>query len=133
MVAIPKETADLLADKASTKVLVTVSDAGQPHAIVCGSIFVGPDGATVGVGEILMKRAKANLAATGKAAISVTAGPKSFELVLKNPKRADSGPVFENLKAAMAAMNLPCFAVWTFDVCEVWDESAGPTAGTKIA
>jgi hypothetical protein len=132
MVAVPKEVADLLADKASVKVLVTASKAGQPHAIVCGSIFLGPDG-KVGVGEILMKRAKQNLADCGKAAISVTAGPKSYELVLANPARADSGPVFENLKAAMAAMNLPCFAVWTFDVCEVWDESAGPTAGTKIA
>ena len=132
MVAVPKEVADLLADKASVKVLVTASKAGQPHAIVCGSIFLGPDG-KVGVGEILMKRAKQNLADCGKAAISVTAGPKSYELVLANPARADSGPVFENLKAALAAMNLPCFAVWTFDVCEVWDESAGPTAGTKIA
>jgi len=132
MVAVPKEVADLLADKASVKVLVTASKEGQPHAIVCGSIFLGPDG-KVGVGEILMKRAKQNLADSGKAAISVTAGPKSYELVLKNPARADSGPVFENLKAAMAALNLPCFAVWTFDVCEVWDESAGPTAGTKIA
>lgn len=132
MVAVPKEVADLLSDKASTKVLVTVSENGQPHAIVCGSIFIGPDG-SVGVGEILMKRTKDNLAASKKAAISVTSGPKSFELVLRNPQRSDSGPVFENLKAAMAAMNLPCFAVWTFDVCEVWDESAGPSAGTKIA
>jgi hypothetical protein len=132
MVAVPKEVADLLADKASVKVLVTASKSGQPHAIVCGSIFLGPDG-KVGVGEILMKRAKQNLADSGKAAISVTAGPKSYELVLKNPARADSGPVFENLKAAMAALNLPCFAVWTFDVCQIWDESAGPTAGTQIA
>lgn len=132
MVAIPKDVSDLLADQASVKALVTVSAAGQPHAIVCGSIFVGPDG-KVGVGEILMKRAKENLAANGKAAISVTAGPKSFELVLANPKRDDSGPVFDMLKAKMAELKLPCFAVWTFDVCEIWDESAGPTAGTKIA
>lgn len=132
MVAVPKEVADLIADKASVKVLVTASKTGRPHAIVCGSIFLGPDG-KAGVGEILMKRAKQNLAENGKAAISVTAGPKAYELVLSNPQRADSGPVFENLKAAMAALNLPCFAVWTFDICEVWDESAGPTAGTKIA
>jgi hypothetical protein len=36
------------------------------------------------------------------------------------------------MKAKMAQLNLPCFAVWTFDVVEVWDESAGPSAGTKI-
>ncbi len=132
MVAVPKEVADILNAQDSIKTLVTVSPAGQPHAIVCGSIFLGPDG-KVGVGEILMKRAKANLADNGKAAISVTKGMASYELVLANPARADNGPVYENLKAAMAKANLPCFAVWTFDVCEVWDESAGPNAGNKIA
>jgi hypothetical protein len=132
MVAVPKEVADMIADKASVKVLVTASKTGRPHAIVCGSIFIGPDG-KAGVAEILMKRAKQNLAENAKAAISVSSGPKSYELVLSNPQRVDSGPIFENMKAGLAAMNLPCFAVWLFDVCQVWDESAGPTAGTKIA
>ena len=132
MVAIPQNVLDLMADKASSKALVTVSSSGQPHAVVCGSIFAGPDG-KVGVGEILMKRTKENLAANGKAAMLITAGPNSFELVLKNPVRADSGPVFDTLKENLAKMNLPCFAVWTFDVAEVWNEGAGPAAGTKVA
>jgi hypothetical protein len=131
MVAIPKEVIDLINAKEATKLLVTVSSDGQPHAIVCGSIFATPDG-KAGVGEILMKRAAKNLKDTGKAALSVAAGPKAYELILKCPARADSGPVFDDMKAKMAAANLPCFAVWTFDVEEVWDESAGPTAGTKI-
>ncbi len=131
MVAIPAEIIELLNAKETTKILVTASSEGQPHAIVCGSIFVTPDG-KAGVGEILMKRAKKNLQDTGKAALSIAAGPKAYELVLKNPVRADSGPVFEDLKAKMAALNLPCFAVWTFDVVEIWDEGAGPNAGTKI-
>ena len=131
MVAVPSNIIDLLNQKETTKVLVTVSSEGQPHAIVCGSIFATPDG-KAGVGEILMKRASKNLKETGKAALSITAGPKSFELVLSNPARADSGPLFEDMKAKMAALNLPCFAVWTFDVKEVWDESAGPSAGSKI-
>ena len=132
MVAIPKEIVDLMVDKATVKTLITSCKCGQPHGIVCGSIFPTPDG-KVGVGEILMKRTKQYLAETGKAAILITAGPKSYELVLKNPVRADSGPVFDALKENLAKMNLPCFAVWTFDVDEIWDESAGPTAGTKIA
>ncbi len=131
MVAIPKEVIDLINAKEATKLLVTVSSDGQPHAIVCGSIFATPDG-KAGVGEILMKRASKNLKDTGKAALSVAAGPKAYELILKNPARADSGPVFDDMKAKMAALNLPCFAVWTFDVAEVWDESAGPSAGTKV-
>ena len=131
MVALPKEVIDLINTKEATKLLVTVSSEGQPHAIVCGSIFATPDG-KAGVGEILMKRASKNLKDTGKAALSVAAGPKAYELILKNPARADSGPVFDDMKAKMASLNLPCFAVWTFDVAEVWDESAGPSAGTKV-
>ncbi len=131
MVAIPKEIMELLEAKETVKILVTSSSEGQPHAIVCGSIFATPDG-KAGVGEILMKRASKNLKDTGKAAIAVAAGPKAYEIILKNPVRSDSGPVFDDMKAKMAAVNLPCFAVWTFDVAEIWDESAGPTAGTKV-
>ena len=132
MVAVPKEIIDIAGEKTTAKLLVTVSAEGQPHAIVCGSIFVTPDG-KAGVGEVLMKRASANLKANGKAAISIAAGPKAFELVLGNAARADSGPLFEDMKAKLASLNLPCFGVWTFDVKEVWDESAGPNAGKKIA
>jgi hypothetical protein len=131
MVTIPQEVLGLLGAKETVKLLVTASKDGQPHAIVCGSIFATPDG-KAGVGEVLMKRASQNLKDTGKAALSITAGPKAYELILKNPARADSGPIFDDMKAKLASMNLPCFAVWTFDVAEVWDESAGPSAGTKI-
>lgn len=132
MVAVPKEILDIAGEKTTSKLLVTVSAAGQPHAIVCGSIMVTPDG-KASVGEVLMKRAKANLAANGKAALSIVAGPKAYELILANAQRAESGPVFEGTKNALASMNLPCFGVWTFDVVEIWNESAGPAAGTKMA
>lgn len=132
MVAVPKEVIDLAAEPTTAKLLVTASAAGQPHAIVCGSIMITPDG-KASVGEILMKRAKENLLANGKAALTIVGGPKSYELVLANGKRADSGEAFEALKAAMASKKLPCFAMWTFDVVEVWNESAGPAAGTKLA
>ena len=131
MVAIPKDIMELIAAKETVKILVTSSSEGQPHAIVCGSIFATPDG-KAGVGEILMKRASKNLKDTGKVAIAIAAGPKAYEIILKNPVRSDSGPVFDDMKAKMAAVNLQCFAVWTFDVAEIWDESAGPTAGTKV-
>ena len=131
MVAVPKEVIELANGANTVKVLVTSTKDGQPHAIVCGSIFVTPEG-KAGVGEILMKRAKQNLADNKKAALTIVAGPKSYELVLANPIRADSGEVFEGMKAKMAELKLPCFAVWTFDVKEIWDESAGPTAGTKV-
>lgn len=129
--AVPNEVIELANNPAAVKVLVTSSKDNQPHAIVCGSIFVTPEG-QAGVGEILMKRAKANLADTGKAALTIVSGPQSYELVLGNPQRADSGPLFEGMKAKLAEMKLPCFAVWTFDIKEIWNESAGPDAGKKI-
>lgn len=132
MVAVPKEIIDIAGAQGTAKLLVTVSPEGQPHAIVCGSIFVTPDG-KAGVGEVLMKRASAYLKANGKAALSINAGPKSYELILTNASRADSGLAFEGMKAKLAELKLPCFALWTFDVAEIWDESAGPTAGSKIA
>jgi len=131
MVAIPKDVMDLIMSQGSTKILVTAGADGQPHAIVCGSIYVTPDG-KAGVGEVLMKRAKKNLKDTGKAALTVTAGPKAYELILKNPHCSTSGPEFDEMKAKLAEVKLPCFALWTFDVAEIWDESAGPVAGTKI-
>ena len=131
MVSVPAEIIELMNAKETTKILVTASSDGQPHAIVCGSIFATPDG-KAGVAEILMKRAAKNLKDTGKAALSIAAGPKAYELVLSNPSRADSGPMFDGMKAKLAEMNLPCFAVWSFDVVEVWNESAGPDAGKKI-
>ena len=132
MVAIPKEIIDVANEKTATKLLVTVSKDCQPHAIVCGSIFVTPDG-KAGVGEILMKRSAEYLKAGCKAALEIASGPKAYELVLSGAKRADSGKCYEDMKERMAAANLPCFAVWTFDVAEIWDESAGPNAGKKIA
>ena len=132
MVAVPKEIIDIAGAQGTAKLLVTVSPEGQPHAIVCGSIFVTPDG-KAGVGEVLMKRAAANLKANGKASIAIAAGPKAFELVLANPVRMDSGPAFEGMKEKLASLKLPCFGLWMFDVAEIWNESAGPDAGKKIA
>ncbi len=133
MVAIPKEVLDIIKPE-SVKTLVTVDAAGQPHAVVCGSIMACPvDASKVIVGEILMKRAAANLAATKKAAMVITAGMTSYELVLKNPVRITSGPAFDQMNAGLATIKLHANAVWAFDVDAVYNESAGPAAGTKIA
>ncbi len=130
MVAIPKCVVDIAPE--AVKIIETVSASGQPHGIVCGSIAIIGE-SKIAVGEVLMKRTKENLAANGKASILITAGPKSYELILENAKREDSGPVFDVMKGKLAEHKLPCFAAWTFDVKEVWDEGAGPSAGTKIA
>ena len=130
MVAIPENVMAKFGE--STKVLVTSSADGQPHAIVCGSIMA-PAADQVVVGEILMKRASENLKATGKAAIMIAAGKDSYELVLNNPVRFDDGDMLAKMNEGLAKVGLKAKALWAFDVCAVYDESAGPNAGNKIA
>ena len=118
--------------KGTVKTLVSVSPEGQPHAIVCGTI-ASPQPDKMVVGEVLMKRSSEYLKANGKAGFSVTAGPKSYEIVVANPVRIESGAPLDGMNEMLKAVNLHAHAMWIFDVAAVYDESAGPTAGTKIA
>ena len=66
MVQIPEKVLAKMAEQTTVKTLVTASACGAPHAIVCGSI-IAPAADKVVVGEVLMKRASANLQANPKA------------------------------------------------------------------
>jgi hypothetical protein len=132
MVQIPEKVMQKLADPATAKVLVTASSTGRPHAIVCGSI-AAPSNDKIVVGEILMKRAAANLKANSKAAILIVNGMESYEIILKDPVRIAEGPVLDGMNEKLAAIKLHANAVWMFDVCSVMNQSASPEAGTKIA
>ena len=65
MVQIPEKVLAKMAEQTTVKTLVTASACGAPHAIVCGSI-IAPAADKVVVGEVLMKRASANLQANPK-------------------------------------------------------------------
>ncbi len=132
MVQIPQKVIDLINDPDSVKALVTASKDGRPHAIVCGSIGCpAPD--TMVVGKVLMNRAAAYLEQNKKAAFLITKGMTSYEINVQYVKAESSGPAYEAMKAALAKIHLPLSEVKFFKVCCVCDESAGPTAGTKIA
>ncbi len=132
MTEIPQNVLDKMNAQGTVKALVTADKSGQPHAIICGSI-ASPAPGKVMVGEILMKRAAANLAENPKAAITVAAGMEAWEIVVKNPVRIAEGPVLDGMNKAMEAAHLVAKAVWMFDVDAVYDEGAGPNAGKKIA
>ncbi len=132
MVCIPEKVIEKINDRTSVKVLVTSDAAGKPHAIVCGSIAC-PQPDKMMVGEVLMKRSSKNLEANPKAAFLISAGNEAYEIGVSNPVRLTEGPVVDGMNQALAAVNLKASAVWMFDVCEVYDEGAGPNAGTKIA
>ena len=128
----PAVVKDMFSRPDSTKVLVTADTNGQPHAIVCGSIFVIDDN-TLAVGEVLMKTTIANMTANGKIALEAISGPTAYEIRGKVLGRQESGPVLDGLNANLAKVNLKARAVWLFSADEIYDESAGPNAGKKIA
>ena len=131
MVDMPKKVLDLIRPD-STKALVTADKSGVPHAIVCGSI-VALDAKTMAVGEILMKTSSKNLAANDKAAILVVNGMESYLINVKVAGRKTEGEVFDQMNANLAKMKLKASSVWLLSVQSVFNQSAGPDAGKKLA
>lgn len=132
MVALPANVIDMLKRPESTKVLVTASSSGQPHAIICGSFFLLDD-STIAVGEVMMYTSKKNMEENKKVTILVASGMEAFDINAVVGERITSGPVLDGLNSNMEKLHLHANAVWTFKVDSVFCESAGPSAGKKIA
>ena len=132
MVMIPEKVIDAFNAPAATKVLTSVADNGQPHSIVAGSIkVVAPD--TVIVGEILMKTTSANLKKNDKAAFLVINGKESYVVNVTAVQRATEGPMVDGMNEVLKGMGLKASAVWVFKPSAVFDQSAGPSSGSKLA
>ncbi|OPX63032.1 MAG: hypothetical protein A4E29_00439 [Methanomassiliicoccales archaeon PtaB.Bin134] len=135
MVAIPEEVLKVLNDDASVRVLATKSKSGDVHAIQVGSLKApAPD--TIIVGAILMKRTGKNLEAMKEKGelVSILAGSKttSYEVRAKVKDYVTSGPIFDQMNAALEKMGLKAAGVWVLGVQEVWNQSAGYSAGSKM-
>ncbi|MBN1109273.1 MAG: hypothetical protein JXA45_00795 [Methanomassiliicoccales archaeon] len=117
------------------RVLATKSEKGDVHVIQVGSLKApAPD--TIIVGAILMKRTGKNLEnmkAKGEMA-SILTGTKmeSYEIRAKPKDFVTSGPIFDQMNAALEKMGLKASGVWVLAVEEVWNQSAGYNAGTKM-
>lgn len=132
MVSIPKKVLDLIADKGSVKAVVSSDASNQPHAIVAGSI-IAVDDETMAVGEILMKRTKSNLSVNKKASFLIVKGTEAYTVDVTVLERQTSGPGLEQMNQALKQMKLQASALWVFKVTGVYDSSATPSAGTRIA
>jgi len=132
MANIPKNVMDVLAAPTTTKVLVTASKGGKPHAIVAGSIGA-PAADTMIVGEVLMKTSSKNLKENKEAAFLISAGKDAYEIDCAVKARLESGPELDAMNKALAPMGLKASAVWVFSVCAVYDQGASPNAGKKLA
>ena len=130
--SLPAVVKDMFSRPDSTKLLVTAGSDGQPHAIVCGSICVVDDN-TLAVGEVLMQTTIANMNSNSKVALEAVSGPSAYEVRGKIICRQDSGPVLDAINKGLEKVNLKAKAAWLFSAEEVYDESAGPNAGKKIA
>jgi len=132
MANIPNNVLELIRTRTTTKVLVTASKDGKPHAIVAGSIGA-PTADTMIVGEVLMKVSSKNLSDNPKAAFLISAGKDAFEIECTAKARLEKGPEVDAMNKELAAMGLKASAVWVFKVDAVFDQGASPKAGTKLA
>jgi len=132
VVNIPENVLKFISDKDVTKIMVTASKDAAPHAIVAGSIGAASSDTLI-IGEILMKRASKNLKENSKASFLFVKGLEAYSVDVKVCKRLDCGAELDAMNAALAAMNLKASAVWTMSVEAVYDQSANPNAGKKIA
>ncbi len=126
----PKIT-ELMKERESVKTISTVSNDGKLHTIVAGSI-TPIDADTIAVAEIFMNVSAENLGQNAKAAFLVTKGTESYLLNCTATKRHTDGALYDGFAEKLAAAKMSPKAVWTFSVDEIYDQSAAPTAGTKL-
>ena len=131
-IKIPEKAMLLLNDPAATKVLTSVSSKGVPHSVVIGS-FMAPSPDSIIAGEVLMKKTSENLKKNSKVAVMVVKGLESYLVVAERSGHVSEGPLFDKVSEQLAKVNLKARGVWTFDPLEVYDQSANPNAGTKLA
>ncbi len=135
MVAIPEEVLKVLNDDASVRVIATKSKEGDVHAIQVGSLKA-PSPDTIIVGAILMKRTGKNLESMKERGelVSILAGNQkaSYEIRVKVKDKVTSGPMYDQMNASLQKMGLKANAVWVFEVKEVWNQTAGYSAGTRM-
>lgn len=136
MVSIPSETLKLVNDPKSVKMVATKSAKGEIHAIPVGSVMA-PDANTIVFGAIMMNRASKNLesmrSSSDVASVVVCNGLQSCEIRAKVKDFQTAGPMVDGMNAELAKLHLKARGVWVLEPIEVWNQSAGPDAGKKIA
>lgn len=128
---IPEKVLSLLNDQGASKVLTTVSAEGIPHSIVVGSIMA-PNAQTICAAEILMKKTAQNLKNNKNIAVLAVKGKESYLVNATVVERQTDGELFENISEQMKKAGMPMHALWIFNPTAIFDQSAGPNAGTQI-
>lgn len=129
---ITEKVSNLLNDQGASKVLTTVSGDGIPHSIVVGSIMA-PNAETICAAEVLMKKTAKNLEINKNIAVLTVKGTESYLVNAIVVERQTEGELFDTVSEQMKKAGLPMQALWIFEPTAIYDQSAGPTAGTQIA
>jgi hypothetical protein len=136
MVKIPDEVFKAINNQENPKILATVDANGDPHAIQAGSIRA-PSNEMMIAAAIFMRRTAKNLEAMKKddktAAFLVLDGVKSYEVRCKVGDFITSGPLFDMMNEVIKQRGRTLQGVWTFIPVEVFNQSPGAEAGTKMA
>lgn len=128
---IPEKVLNLLNDQSASKILTTVSNDGIPHSIVVGSMMA-PNIETICAAEVLMKKTAKNLESNENIAVLTVKGKESYLVNATVVERQTEGELFDTVSEQMKKAGLPMQALWIFKPTAIYDQSAGPTAGTQI-
>ena len=128
---IPEKVIKVLSDESSVKVISSVSNDGKLHSVAAGSIMaMGED--RLFVAEIFMNTTSKNIQANKNVAILIVKGMESYLINATALERNTEGEFFETMIKPMSEKGIPVKAVWTFEINEIFDQSATPNAGTKL-
>ncbi|GAA0178394.1 hypothetical protein SH2C18_14600 [Clostridium sediminicola] len=128
---ITEKVSTLLNDQEASKVLTTVSSDGVPHSIVVGSIMA-PNAETICAAEILMKKTAKNLESNKNIAVLAVKGMESYLVNATVVERQTEGDLFDTVAKELEKIGMAMSGLWIFKPTAIYDQSAGPNAGTQI-
>ena len=144
MIALPDEVLKLVNNPMSSKTIATINPEGRIHTIYMGSMTALSSN-MMAFAHILMKRTQSNLEEIkkndGLVSVLVTLDQVSYEIMAKVRDYERSGPVYDammdvlvrlGVKESLDKYGMEVHGVWILDPMEVWNQSPGPGAGTRI-
>jgi len=130
MVDMPEVVFNTMNDQKAFKVLSTITEEGNVHAIQVGAI-AAPAPNMIAIGAILMQHTSKNLESMQKkgqkAAVIMGKETDSYQVKASVQDYQTEGPVFEVKK-----LGLDLRGVWILQPEEVWNQSASYEAGKKM-
>ena len=144
MITLPSEVMLLINDPKASKTISTISTERRRHTVFISSLMALSVN-QLALAHILMKRTNQNLEDMKKSgepvSVSVILGRVSYKIIAKVESYQTSGPIYDEVTEALKLSGemdgldkygMKVHGVWALEPMEVWDESPGPSAGTRV-